>query len=94
MADHGELLDRRFFARTPLEVAPELLGCVIANGPVAVRLTEVEAYDGANDPGSHAFTGPTSRNEVMFGPPGRGDPRHVPTAILPAGQPGWRRHWV
>jgi DNA-3-methyladenine glycosylase len=70
MADHGELLDRRFFARTPLEVAPELLGCVIANGPVAVRLTEVEAYDGANDPGSHAFTGPTSRNEVMFGPPG------------------------
>ncbi|HEX2362377.1 MAG TPA: DNA-3-methyladenine glycosylase [Jiangellaceae bacterium] len=63
-------LDRAFFARPPLEVAPELLGCVVANGPVAVRLTEVEAYDGANDPGSHAFTGLTRRNEVMFGPPG------------------------
>src|SRR5215207_3629737 len=63
-------LDRRFFARPPLAVAPELLGCVVANGPVAIRLSEVAASDGANDPGSHAFSGPTPRNEVMFGPPG------------------------
>ncbi|HEY9378571.1 MAG TPA: DNA-3-methyladenine glycosylase, partial [Jiangellaceae bacterium] len=66
----GDALKREFFARPPLEVAPELLGCVVANGVVAVRLSEVEAYDGADDPGSHAFTGMTSRNEVMFGPPG------------------------
>lgn len=53
-----------------LEVAPRLLGATLRHGGVAVRLTEVEAYDGANDPGSHAAKGPTRRNQVMFGPPG------------------------
>lgn len=54
-----------------LEVAPRLLGAVLRHDEVAVRLTEVEAYDGRNDPGSHAYRGPTARNRVMFGPPGR-----------------------
>jgi DNA-3-methyladenine glycosylase len=57
-----------------LEAAPRLLGGVLrhatADGVVAVRLTEVEAYDGDNDPGSHAYRGRTPRNEVMFGEPG------------------------
>lgn len=53
-----------------LEVAPRLLNAVLRHGDVAVRLTEVEAYDGANDPGSHAFRGRTRRNAVMFGPAG------------------------
>ena len=57
-----------------LDVAPRLLGAVITHqtpdGTVAVRLTEVEAYDGPNDPGSHAHNGRTRRNQVMFGPPG------------------------
>jgi DNA-3-methyladenine glycosylase len=53
------------------EVAPTLLGAVLRAGDVAVRLTEVEAYAGESDPGSHAFRGRTPRTEVMFGPAGR-----------------------
>jgi DNA-3-methyladenine glycosylase len=67
-------LARGWLAGPVLEVAPRLLGAVVrtelADGVVAVRLTEVEAYDGANDPGSHAFRGRTPRNAVMFGPAG------------------------
>jgi DNA-3-methyladenine glycosylase len=55
-------------------VAPELLGGLLVvdrpPGPVVVRLTEVEAYDGETDPGSHAFRGPTRRNAVMYGAAG------------------------
>ncbi|AJE40005.1 DNA-3-methyladenine glycosylase [Streptomyces nodosus] len=67
-------LPRDFFDRPVLEVAPDLLGRLIVratpDGPIELRLTEVEAYDGPNDPGSHAYRGRTTRNEVMFGPPG------------------------
>ncbi|MEV7286044.1 DNA-3-methyladenine glycosylase [Streptomyces sp. NPDC093252] len=67
-------LPRRFFDRPVLEVAPDLLGRVLLRttpeGPIALRLTEVEAYDGPNDPGSHAYRGRTPRTAVMFGPPG------------------------
>jgi DNA-3-methyladenine glycosylase len=67
-------LSRDFFARFAVDVAPELLGCVLAHqtaaGLVAVELTEVEAYAGQNDPASHAYRGETKRNAVMFGPPG------------------------
>lgn len=54
----------------PEEVAPTLLGAVLRCGAVAVRLTEVEAYDGTGDPASHAARGHTPRNAVMYGPPG------------------------
>ncbi len=64
------LLDRAALAGPVAEVAPRLLGAVLRHGEVAVRVVEVEAYDGATDPASHAFRGPTERNQVMFGPPG------------------------
>ncbi|WP_082176931.1 DNA-3-methyladenine glycosylase [Arsenicicoccus sp. oral taxon 190] len=64
------MLTRDFFARPVLEVAPDLLGCVLRHGPVSLRLTEVEAYAGQVDPGSHAFRGPTPRTRVMFGEAG------------------------
>ena len=67
-------IPRDFFARHSVEVAPDLLGCVLehetAAGLVAVELTEVEAYAGRSDPASHAYRGKTPRNAVMFGPPG------------------------
>jgi len=63
-------LARAFFARPVLEVAPELLGCTVTHAGVTVRLTEVEAYGGSDDPGSHAFKGQTPRTRVMFGEPG------------------------
>jgi len=67
-------ISRDFFARPSVEVAPDLLGCVLEHetgaGLVAVELTEVEAYAGQHDPASHAYRGKTQRNAVMFGPPG------------------------
>jgi DNA-3-methyladenine glycosylase len=54
-----------------LEVAPALLGWGFVHAGVMVRLTEVEAYAGGADPGSHAHRGRTARNAVMFGPAGR-----------------------
>lgn len=55
----------------PAAVAPRLLGALLTHAGVTVRLSEVEAYGGADDPGSHSFRGPTPRNATMHGPPGR-----------------------
>ena len=61
------MFDRSLLEQSATDVAPRLLGSVVRHGEVAVRLTEVEAYLGALDPGSHAFRGRTARNAVMFG---------------------------
>jgi len=59
----------------PPEVsAPRLLGAVLVSelgsSPVSVRISEVEAYRGEDDPASHAFKGRTGRNGSMFEGPG------------------------
>lgn len=62
--------DRDALARPAIEVAPRLLGGILSVGAVSLRITEVEAYLGESDPGSHAFRGKGKRNAVMYGPPG------------------------
>jgi DNA-3-methyladenine glycosylase len=66
--------NRRLLARSAWQVAPLLLGATVISdldsNRVLVRITEVEAYEGAEDPASHAFRGRTKRNAVMFGPAG------------------------
>jgi DNA-3-methyladenine glycosylase len=66
-------MTRDWFARPTVEVARDLVGCVLlvdtgTPEAVAARIVETEAYLGTSDPASHAFRGPTPRSRVMFGP--------------------------
>jgi DNA-3-methyladenine glycosylase len=63
-------LESDFYDRSVHDVARDLLGAVVSHAGVSVRLTEVEAYAGVGDPGSHAFRGMTPRTEVLFAEPG------------------------
>ena len=62
-------LRRSFFARSVHKVAPELIGMSLMVNGVGGRIVEVEAYH-HTDPAAHSYGGQTSRNAVMFGPPG------------------------
>ncbi len=66
---------RQRLAGSAESAAPVLLGALLTSELdgrlVRARITEVEAYEGELDPASHAFRGPTKRNQVMFGPAGR-----------------------
>ena len=62
-------LTRAFFRRSVHEVAPDLIGVTLLFDGVGGHIVEVEAYH-HTDPAAHSFRGPTSRNAVMFGPPG------------------------
>ena len=74
MTDPRAPITEQQLAIDPVDAATLLLGSVIeADGPagtVGVRLVEVEAYRGGDDPASHCYRGRTDRNDVMFGPAG------------------------
>ena len=67
-------ISRAWFDRPAAALAPDLLGCrlvhVASEGAVGGRIVETEAYSGPEDLAAHSARGRTSRNEVMFGPPG------------------------
>ena len=62
-------MNRGFFDRSVHEVARELIGCELRVGETAGVIVETEAYE-ESDPACHAYIGRTTRNEVLFGPPG------------------------
>ena len=68
-------LPRSFYNRDPRRVSRDLLGKVLVRNSggghlLAGRIVEVEAYLGKNDPAAHSFAGRTTRNAVLWGPPG------------------------
>jgi DNA-3-methyladenine glycosylase len=63
------LLDRSFYDRPVLDVARDLVGCVVRHGSAAGRIVETEAYHQV-EPACHAFVGLTARTKPLFGPPG------------------------
>jgi DNA-3-methyladenine glycosylase len=72
----ARVLKQAFFRRDTPVVARDLLGKILcrrlpSGRIIRARICETEAYDGFEDRASHAHKGPTTRNIVMFGPPGR-----------------------
>jgi DNA-3-methyladenine glycosylase len=52
-----------------LQVARDLIGCVVSHGECSGVIVETEAYH-ETEPASHAFVGLTPRTATLFGPPG------------------------
>ena len=66
-----KLQDREFFRRDVLCVAPDLVGRILVrrlpDGTLLrARITETEAYRGAQDTACHACHGRTKRTEVLY----------------------------
>jgi len=59
-----------FYARPVLEVARDLVGCVVSHAGTSGVIVESEAYHDS-EPASHAFVGLTPRTATLFGAPGR-----------------------
>ena len=58
-----------FYDRPVLDVARDLVGCVVRHGETAGRIVETEAYH-ESEPACHAYVGVTARTRVLFGAPG------------------------
>jgi DNA-3-methyladenine glycosylase len=58
-----------FYDRPVLEVAPDLVGCVVEHNGAAGVIVETEAYH-FSEPACHAFVGVTERTSVLHGAPG------------------------
>jgi DNA-3-methyladenine glycosylase len=58
-----------FYDRPVLEVARDLIGCVVAHGETSGVIVETEAYHDS-EPAAHSFVGLTPRTKLLFGPPG------------------------
>jgi DNA-3-methyladenine glycosylase len=63
-------VNRDFYARGVVEVARDLVGCVLRHGDTAGAIVETEAYH-ETEPACHAFVGLTPRTRILFGPPAR-----------------------
>ncbi|HEX6390319.1 MAG TPA: DNA-3-methyladenine glycosylase [Solirubrobacteraceae bacterium] len=59
-----------FFDRPVVDVARELVGCVLRHGDTSGVIVETEAYH-ESEPACHAYVGVTARTRVLFGPPGQ-----------------------
>ncbi len=53
-----------------VEAAKRLLGATLVSGDLRAEIVETEAYRAEDDPASHAYRGPTRRNQIMFEEPG------------------------
>ena len=62
-------MNEEFFARPVVDVARDLVGCVVSHGPTAGVIVETEAYH-ETEPACHAFAGRTGRTWVLFDRPG------------------------
>jgi DNA-3-methyladenine glycosylase len=92
-------IPRDFFLRDPRQISRDILGKLLIrkNGkhPLVARIVEVEAYLGSDDPAAHSASGRTTRNAVLFGPPGYsyvyfiyGNHYCFNVSCLPDGEPG------
>jgi DNA-3-methyladenine glycosylase len=62
-------VNHAFYERPVLEVAPDLIGCVVSHGSTSGVIVETEAYH-YSEPAAHSYAGLTPRTKVMFGLPG------------------------
>jgi DNA-3-methyladenine glycosylase len=63
-------VNRTFYERGVVEVARDLVGCVLRHGETSGVIVETEAYH-ESEPACHAYVGLTARTHILFGPPAR-----------------------